>query len=232
MVQGGGTPARLVIVDDHEYMRDGMRRMLSGVEDVEIIGEAGDGRDAVELVRRTRPDLVLMDVRMPRMDGLEATRIVKQEHPQTSVLMVTMHENPDYLLEALRAGAAGYVLKDATREELITAIRGVLSGGFPLDPELAAGLLRRLASETPEPAEAHPRPEALELLQQLTPREVEVLEMLALGRTNREIAQKYVLSAGTVKRHVENLIAKLEVSDRTQAVVRALELGIISFPEW
>jgi two-component system, NarL family, response regulator DegU len=225
-------PARLAIVDDHDFVRDGMKDMLSGIEDLEVIGEAADGQEAVDLIRRERPDLVLMDVRMPRLDGLEATRIIKRERPQTSVLMVTMHENPDYLLEALRAGAAGYVLKDATREDLVSAIRRVLSGESPLDPELAADLLRRLAEEAQEPAETRsPEADHPELLQPLTPRELEVLALLALGRTNREIAREFGVSRGTVKRHVENLIAKLGVSDRTQAVVRALELGIISFPK-
>jgi RNA polymerase sigma factor (sigma-70 family) len=210
-----------------------MKDMLSGVQDLQIVGEAADGRNAVEVVQRTQPDLVLMDVRMPRLDGLEATRIIKQERPQTSVLMVTMHENPDYLLGALRAGAAGYVLKDATREDLVSAIRRVLSGESPLDPELAADVLRRMAEEAQEHAEETPSPAAdhPELLQPLTPRELEVLELLAQGWTNREIAHDFGVSRGTVKRHVENLIAKLGVSDRTQAVVKALELGIISFPE-
>ena len=206
-----------------------MKDMLSGEQDLWIIGEASDGREALELCRRARPDLVLMDVRMPRMDGLAATRAIKQEHAETSVLMVTMHDDPDYLFAALRAGAAGYVLKDATREDLLSAIRGVLSGESPLEPKLAARLLRRLAQE---PAGTSLEPERAEPDQRLTPREVEVLELLALGQTNRDIAQTFVISVATAKRHVENIIAKLEVSDRTQAVVRALELGIVSFPEW
>ena len=222
-------PARLIIADDHDLVRDGMKDMLSGEEEFRIVGEAADGLEALDLCRRTRPDLVLMDVRMPRMDGLAATRAIKQKHPETSVLMVTMHENPDYLLEAIRAGAAGYVLKDATREDLVSAIRRVLSGESPLAPELAAHLLRRLAHEVREPVA--PRPEPAKLFEPPTPRELEVLELLALGWTNREIAGNFVLSTGTVKRHVENIIAKLRVSDRTQAVVRALELGIISFPQ-
>ena len=209
-----------------------MKDMLSGEQDLWIIGEASDGREALELCRRARPDLVLMDVRMPRMDGLAATRAIKQEHAETSVLMVTMHDDPDYLFAALRAGAAGYVLKDATREDMLSAIRGVLSGESPLEPDLAARLLRRLAHEAQEPAGTSLEPERTEPLHPLTPREVEVLELLALGQTNRDIAQTFVISVSTAKRHVENIIAKLEVSDRTQAVVRALELGIVSFPEW
>ncbi len=209
-----------------------MKDMLSGEQDLQIIGEASDGWEALDLCRRAQPDLVLMDVRMPRMDGLTATREIKQEHPGTSVLVVTMHDDPDYLFEALRAGAAGYVLKDATRKDMLSAIRRVLSGESPLEPDLAARLLRRLAHEAQEkPAGTSLEPEREEPPQPLTPREVEVLELLALGQTNRDIAQTFVISVATAKRHVENIIAKLEVSDRTQAVARALELGIVSFPE-
>lgn len=221
-------------MDDHDFVREGIKDMLLDEPDLLIVGEAADGREALELCRRVRPDLVLMDVRMPRMDGLAATRAIKHEHPTTSVLVVTTHENPEYLLEALRAGAAGYVLKDATQDELVSAIRRVLSGESPLDEELAANLLRRLAAETRGGSSASPapkkKPQAI-LSQPLTPREIEVLGRLALGRTNREIAGDFVISAGTVKNHVEHVIAKLGVSDRTQAVVRALEMGIIDFPE-
>ena len=228
----GVGPMRIALVDDHELARDGLRDMLADEPDIEIIGEAADGREAIELCRRARPDLVLMDLRMPRMDGLAATRAIKQEHPGISVLVMTMHENPDYLLEALRAGAAGYILKDAARDDVISAIRGVLSGESPLAPELAANLLRRLALKGAQEHAQGPRDaNRAKLPQPLTPREMEVLELLALGKTNRQVAQDFVVSVGTVKNHVEHLMGKLGVSDRTQAVVRALELGIISFPE-
>jgi DNA-binding NarL/FixJ family response regulator len=138
---------RLLIVDDHDLAREGLRDMLADEPDIEVVGEAGNGREALALCSRSQPDLVLMDVRMPEMDGLEATREVKRRHPRISVLMVTMHENPDYLLEALKAGAAGYVLKDAPQREVIAAVRQVRGGESPLDPKLAARLLRRLATE-------------------------------------------------------------------------------------
>ncbi len=226
-----GEPARLVLVDDHELARDGLRDLLTDVPDLEIVGEAADGREALELCRHTRPDLVLMDLRMPQMDGLEATRAVKREHPKTSVLVMTMHENPDYLLEALRAGAAGYLLKDAGQDDVISAIRGVLSGESPIAPELAARLLRRLALEERERGgraqgvswERRGGP----YTEPLTPREQEVLGLMKLGHTNRRIAQTLVISPGTAKNHVEHIIQKLGVSDRTQAVVKALELGIL-----
>ena len=224
-------PARLAIVDDHELSRAGVRDMLMDVSDFEIVGEARDGLEALELCRHARPDLVLMDLRMPRMDGLTATRAIKEEHPEISVLVMTMHENPDYLLRALRAGAAGYILKDADYEDVVSAIKRVLSGESPLAPELAAQLLRRIALEVRDPEGTSPELKRTTLAQPLTPRETEVLEHLAQGKTNRQIADEFVISIGTVKNHVEHVISKLGVSDRTQAVVRALQLGIISFPE-
>lgn len=224
-------PSRIVIIDDHDFVRDGIKVMLSGERDFRIVGEAANGREAVELCRRARPELALMDVRMPQMDGLVATRAIKHESPTTSVLMLTMHENQDYLLEAIRAGAAGYVLKEAPQHELATAIRRVLEGETILDRKLAAELLKRLAKDAQEPAGAPPGPGCASSPQPLTPRELEVLNLLALGRTNRQIAEEFVISVGTVKNHVEHVIAKLGASDRTQAVVRALKLGIIPFPE-
>jgi DNA-binding NarL/FixJ family response regulator len=139
---------RLVIVDDHELTRASLRNMLADEPDIEVVGEAANGREALLLCSRLRPDSVLMDVRMPKMDGLAATREVKQRYPQISVVMLTMHENPDYLFEALKAGAAGYVLKDAPQEEVVEAVCRVQEGESPLDEELAARLLRRLAAES------------------------------------------------------------------------------------
>ena len=228
-----GQPARLLVVDDHDLAREGLQDMLADESGIEVVGEAADGREAVALCSRLRPDLVLMDVRMPEMDGLEATRRIKQRYPKVSVLMVTMHENPDYLLEALKVGAAGYVLKDAPQEEVADAVLKVLDGESPLDQELAARLLRRLADEVgeegpPEEADRRAADRSHQLLvEPLTPRELEVLGLLKLGHTNRQIAQELVISPGTAKNHVEHIIRKLEVSDRTQAVVRALELRIL-----
>jgi two-component system, NarL family, response regulator LiaR len=142
------TPARILIADDHALVREGLRTMLSGEEGIEVIAEANDGQQALTLCRELRPHLVLMDVRMPVMDGLEATRKIKQEMPKTSVMMVTMHENPDYLFEAVKAGAAGYVLKDASGERLLSAVRRTLEGESPLNQELAMRLLKRLAKES------------------------------------------------------------------------------------
>ena len=206
---------------------------------------------------RPPPDLVLMDVRMPVMDGLEATRRIKEEMPQTSVVMVTMHENPDYLFEAVKAGAAGYVLKDASGERLLGAVRRTLEGESPLNQELAMRLLVRLARERGEGGtggvvrrRSRPRRtsgaatrrstrrnggrrrrapggDEAERVESLTPREIEVLTLLSQGQTNPQIAQNLMVSRGTVKIHVQHIISKLGVSDRTQAAVRAIEAGVI-----
>jgi len=209
--------ARLIIADDHELARTGLRGMLNGQADLEVVGEAATGQQAVALCRRLRPDLALMDVRMPELDGLAATREIKRESPETAVVMVTMHENPEYLLEALRAGAAGYVLKDATHAEVLKTVRRVLEGEVLLTPEIASRLLVRLVREK------RPSPEQSV---HLTSRERDVLRYVAQGWTNREIARQLNLSAGTVKVHVERILAKLGVAHRTQAAVRAVEMGL------
>jgi DNA-binding NarL/FixJ family response regulator len=228
-----GNPARLLIADDHDLVRSGFRLMLDGEPDLEVVGEAKNGWEAVELCRRLMPDLVLMDVRMPKMDGLEATRAIKEQQPRVAVLVVTTYENPDYLLRALKAGAAGYVLKDAPLSRLINAVRRVLDGEVPLNQELAARLIQRLADNSQAPqAEEPPRetkkPAAAPLVEALTPRELEVLQLLSRGKNNPQIARELSISAGTVKVHVRNIIGKLGSSARTQAAVRAIELGLVT----
>jgi two-component system, NarL family, response regulator LiaR len=231
-------PARLLIADDHALVREGLLAVLEGEPDIEVVAEARNGREALQMARRVRPDLVLMDVRMPEMDGLAATRAIKEELPTTSVVMVTMHENPDYLLEAIRAGAAGYILKDAAGVSLAEAVRRTLEGEVPLNEGLAMQLLQRLAGGSggvqEKPGEeggvgdsrGKPGRRPSPMPGGITPREAEVLRLLAQGRTNPQIAQDLKVSRGTVKIHVQNIIAKLGVSDRTQAAVRAIELGI------
>jgi DNA-binding NarL/FixJ family response regulator len=211
-------PLRVMVVDDHELVRAGLTGLLADEADIDVVGEATNGREAVQLCQRLRPELVLMDVRMPEMDGLAATRAIKEVRPETAVIIVTMHESADYLYEALKAGAAGYVLKDARREDLVAAVRTVQRGETILNADLASQLLRRMAGEVKKPAQAQAN---------LTPREVEVVRLLAQGKTNREIADDLVVSLSTVKAHVEHIIAKLNVSDRTQAAVRAVEFGLL-----
>jgi two-component system, NarL family, response regulator LiaR len=223
-----GRRARLVLADDHDLVREGIRAVLESEPDMEVVGEAANGREAVEVCKRLRPDLVLMDVRMPEMDGLAATRAVKAELPETSVVMVTMHESPDYLLEAITAGAAGYILKDAAGDRLVEAVRRTLDGEVPLNEGLAMQLLVRMVSETARRAgtSSEPREARTPMPRGITPRESEVLRLLAQGQTNPQIAQELAVSRGTVKIHVQNIISKLGVSDRTQAAVRAIELGL------
>ncbi len=219
-----GRRGRIIIADDHELARLGLRTMLEPEPDLEVIGEAATGREAVALSSQLQPDLVLMDIRMPDLDGLMATRAIKEELPRTSILVVTLSEDPDYLLEALRVGAAGFVLKDASRREVVAAVRQVLSGESPLDPKLAAQLIRPLAGQPP------PKEEPARHGDNLTQRELEVLRLVAEGKTNHDIAQALFVSVGTVKVHVERIIDKLGVSDRTQAAVRAVELGYLIPP--
>jgi DNA-binding NarL/FixJ family response regulator len=219
---------RLVLADDHHLLRRGFRSLLSNEPGLEVIGEASTGLEAIEIFRRLAPDLVLMDVRMPEMDGITATRQIKREQPGVSVLMVTMHENPNYLLEALDAGAAGYVLKDAPAERLINAVRRTLDGESPLNQELATRLLRQLAEEKQHNLYRARSKRHEPLDEALTPRETEVLGLLTTGQTNQQIAQTLTISKGTAKVRVERIIRKLGVSDRTQATVRAIELGFTS----
>ena len=232
--QGKASPrARLMVADDHALVRKGIEGMLEGEPGLEIVGEAADGREALELCRRLRPDLVLMDVCMPQMDGLAATRAIKEEVPTTRVLMLTTFGNPDYLLEAVGAGAAGYVIKDASCRELADAVRRALSGESPLDQELAMRLLRRVTAGNKQntvPAPVLDGEPGL-LPEPLTPRELEVVRLIAQGKTNRQIAQELVISFATAKVHVEHIIAKLKVSDRTHAARLVKEAGLLAREE-
>ena len=211
--------ARVVIADDHELARAGLRTMLVSQNWVELIGEARNGREALAICRRLQPDLALIDVRMPDMDGLATCRNIRQEFPLTSVILITMHDTPQYLLEALKSGASGYVLKDITQRELLATVRRVLRGESVFNPDIVMRALGHLSGKT-----------SLQVgmpLVALSPREYEVLQLLAQGQTNREIARALTVSMSTVKIHVEHILAKLGVCDRTQAAVRAIELGLL-----
>jgi len=229
---------RLVVVDDHALMREAIIAVLARDSSLEVVGEAKDGQEAIECCRELRPDLVLMDVSMPRMDGLEATRKIKEDLPETSVLFLTAHADHSLLMDAVKAGAAGYILKGERPDNVLDAIRAVLEGGTPLDQGVAMGLLRRIAAEEASSSSqgSHPpptqpttssEPAAPSLPNSLTPRETEVLACLASGKTNRQVAQELHLSLSTVKRHIEHILPKLKVSDRTQAAVKAIEMGLL-----
>jgi DNA-binding NarL/FixJ family response regulator len=215
---------RLLIVDDQELVRTGFRLFLETQDDFEVIGEAGDGEEAIQLARKLRPDVVLMDVRMPRMDGVEATAqlIAAGIEPPPRVLVLTTFDLDEYVFGALRAGAAGFLLKDAPRERLIEAIRVVHGGEALLSPSITRRLVEHFAART-DPLEP---PAAL--LAELTPREREVLMLVARGLSNGEIGQQLVVTEATVKSHVGSVLLKLGLRDRVQAVVFAYEHGIVT----
>ncbi len=217
--QPTGHRTRLVIADDHDLSRAGVRSMLEGEHGLELVGEATNGREALELCQRLHPHLALLDVRMPEMDGLQATRAIKQTCPETSVIIVTMHENVEYLIAAMRAGAAGYLLKDTSRREFLSAVWQVVRGESFLNTDLTRRMLINMQTEATQPKATLEEP--------LTPREQEVLQLLAQGQTNRQIAANLIISPLTVKVHVQRIIAKLGVSDRTHAAVRAMEVGLL-----
>ena len=214
---------RLLIVDDQELVRTGFRLFLETQDDFEVVGEAGDGEEAIALARRLRPDVVLMDIRMPRMDGVEATARLTAAgiEPPPRALVLTTFDLDEYVFGALRAGAAGFLLKDAPRERLIEAIRVVHGGEALLSPSITRRLVEHFAART-DPLE----PPA-ELLDELTPREREVLVLVARGLSNAEIAQRLVVTDATVKSHVGSVLLKLGLRDRVQAVVFAYEHGIV-----
>ena len=219
---------RVVIVDDQAMVRAGFAALLAAQADIDVVGEAPDGAQGVELSRRTRPDVVLMDVRMPEMDGLEAARRLLSPPPGVThrprVLMLTTFDVDDYVYEALRAGASGFLLKDAPPADLIAAVRVVASGDALLAPSVTRRLIADFARQRPAPARGRP---ALRL-KALTERETEVLTLVARGRSNTEIAQTLVLAEQTVKTHVSRVLTKLDLRDRAQAVVFAYESGLVA----
>jgi DNA-binding NarL/FixJ family response regulator len=210
---------RVLIADDQPVVRDGLAMLLGLLDDVEIVATAADGLEAVERVRSERPDIVLMDLRMPHLEGAEATRQILAALPDTRVLVLTTYADDDFLFPALQAGARGYLTKDATAEEIEDAIRAVIAGQTHLDPAVQQRLVTAILEQTPptpaaEPSPASPPP----LPDELTPREVEVLKLIAAGLSNSEIADKLVLSNATVKTHINRIFYKIGDRDRAQAV--------------
>jgi DNA-binding NarL/FixJ family response regulator len=215
---------RILLVDDQPLLRTGFRMILSAEPDFVVVGEAGDGASSVEIARRLRPDVVLMDIRMPGMDGIQATRALAGPGvaEPIKVLILTTFGLDEYVVESLRAGASGFLLKDAPAEDLVEAIRIVAAGEALLAPSVTRRLLDRIASKLP-PAHENVIP----ALSELTEREMEVLKLVARGLSNAEIAEKLVVSETTVKTHVSRILGKLDLRDRVQVVILAYETGLI-----
>lgn len=215
---------RVVLVDDQELVRAGFRMVLDAQPDIEVVGEAGDGDAALELSRPQVADVVLMDVRMPRMDGVEATRRIRAAEPAPRVLILTTFDLDEYAYAALKAGASGFMLKDAPPPDLLSSIRSVHSGDAVVAPSTTRRLLDRFAGQLPTSDDGPPAPDSLEAL---TVREREVLSLVARGLSNTEIAGQLFVSEATVKTHVGRVLTKLDLRDRVQAVVLAYETGLV-----
>ena len=211
---------RVLLADDQELVRSGFRLILELVDGIEVVGEAPDGREAVRLAKELQPDVVLMDVRMPELDGIEATRRLRQADVDARVLVLTTFDLDEYVYGAMRAGASGFLLKDAPREQLVTAIRTVARGEALLAPAVTKRLIERFV-DRPSPVETAPA------LAELSARELEVLRLVARGLSNTEIANELIIGAATVKTHVTRVLRKLGIRDRVQAVVLAYESGVV-----
>jgi DNA-binding NarL/FixJ family response regulator len=212
---------RVLIADDHPFFRDGLRVLLEATPDTELAGEAGNGDEAVRMAATLNPDVILMDLRMPRTGGIEATRKILKKEPHAAVLVLTMVEDDDSVFAAMRAGARGYLLKGADKEEMLLAIRAVARGEAIFGPGIAKRLIRYFSSAPQAPARA---PRAV--FPELTDREREILDLIAAGKNNQEIAEELYLSLKTVRNYVSNIFTKLQVADRAQAIVRAREAGL------
>ena len=215
---------RVLLVDDQQLVRIGFRMILEGEEDIEVVGEAADGKQAIEAATRLRPDIIVMDIRMPVLDGIEATRRLVRDRalPDARVLVLTTFDADENVVEALRAGASGFLLKDVTPGDFVAAIRTIARGDALLAPAVTRRLLDRFADRLPPVTS-----ERSDRLRELTDRELEVLALIARGLSNREIADRLVVAEPTVKTHVSHVLDKLELRDRAQAVVLAYEVGLV-----
>jgi len=215
-------PITILLVDDQPLFREGLRTLLSVQPDLKVVGEAGDGEEAIKLCRTLKPAVVLMDLQMPVLDGVEATRRLHHEQPDSRVIVLTTFDDDEMVFDGLRAGALGYLLKDAPSEKLAEAIRAAARGESFLQPSIAAKVVAEFARLTTKRS-----PPAQALIEPLSDREQEILALIATGATNREIGNRLFLAEGTVKNHVTNVLGKLGVRDRTQAALKAKEMGLI-----
>jgi len=217
---------KVLLADDHPVVREGLRTMLSTAPDIEVISEeAVDGLEAVEKANEHRPDVVLMDLRMPNLDGIEATRRIKSQLPNTLVIILTIYDNDAYIVDAVRAGAGGYLLKDASKDLLLHTIRAVNSGGMLIKTDLLREAMLNLADATG--AQIKEKAAGGTTLNGLTTRERDVLRLVVDGRSNKEIGRALSISEDTAKKHVQTILSKLDVSDRTQAAVKAVRAGLV-----
>jgi len=216
---GSAEPIRVLLADDHRMLRDGLRRALEDEDGIEVVGEAADGEEAVREAARLLPDIVLMDVSMPHLDGVEATRLLRQVQPETQVVMLTMHADGEVMERAIQAGASGYLVKDCSTDEVVAAIRLAAGGNAALSPALASSMLAELQRGGPAASdEGDPI---------VSKREEEVLQLIADGLTLPEVAERLFISPKTVKNHLASIYHKLDARDRTQAVLRAVRMGIV-----
>lgn len=211
---------RLLICDDQAIVCEGLRAMLTPVPQIEVVGVANNGIEAIDLARRLQPDLILMDLKMPRMNGIQATKNIREQFPDVRVLVLTTYDADEWVLNAIRNGAAGYLLKDTPQEELVKAITNTVKGWNPIDPQVAGKILDQVAHQSSSPQQDQ------KLISQLSEREREVLRLLANGLSNPDIAQTLFLSEGTIKNYVSMIFSKLGVSDRTQAAILAIRAGL------
>ncbi len=230
MQSGQEKAVRVLVVDDQQLMRDGITSLLSIQEGIEVVGAAANGQEAIEQALALRPDVILMDVRMPVLDGVAATAAIRLQLPGCQVLMLTTFADDEYVLEALRAGATGYLLKDMPARDLAQAIQAAHRRIYQLDPAVASRLVASLTGPARPPAQVSAptsAPAGAAKGPDLTEREVEVLRLIAQGATNREIAERLVISEGTVKNHISHILGRLGLRDRTQAAIYAREYGLL-----
>jgi NarL family two-component system response regulator LiaR len=223
----GQDPIRVLLVDDHAIVRDGIRSLLTTEPDIQVVGEADNGRDGVSMVERLQPDVILMDLVMPEVDGIEATRRIMVSQPGARILVLTSFDAEEKVFPAIKAGAMGYLLKDSDSEDLVRAIHQVHQGESSLDPKIARKVLQEMWAEPqPEPVPMRDHP-----VEPLTEREVDVLKLVAQGLSNEEIAQRLVIAERTVRTHVSNILGNLHLANRTQATLYSLREGLASLDE-